>query len=349
MRIGARLPNMDCHEPRGIAFFGDVGKAISLYLAKILFVYKSAISSMNDILVVCTKNRSNQVRDRLNELQQFAHLPRAILVVDSSDNSATEDIVKGSSFDFPTDLHYLHSKPGLPLQRNLGIKWIFDNTIKPEIIHFLDDDIVPNQDYFFVMRNLFSSSPSAIAIGGFDKDLKMGMHDGLIRRLIGLGSKEQGVILKSGIAIPPFPKIELHKCQWLVGGMQSFRADLFKQQLFDPRLRMYGEDIDFYLKIATLGDIYCSSKLPVGHLNDPTNRDKIKDVNLYHNGIRWLLAHRYPNRVTRSSVLLTALTLAIGEFGRFLYRRNKDHLWASVGNCEFLFRLAARRKVVQTT
>jgi GT2 family glycosyltransferase len=340
---------MDCHEPRGLAFFGDVGKTIYLYLAKILFMYKSAISSMHDILVVCTKNRSNQVRDRLNELRQFAHLPREILVVDSSDNSATEYVVKSATSNFPTELHYLHSEPGLPFQRNLGVNWIFNNTINPEIIHFLDDDIVPNQDYFFVMRSLFSSCPSAIAIGGFDNNLKMGVHNGFIRRIIGLGSKDQGVILKSGIAIPPLPKMELHKCQWLVGGMQSFRADLFKQQLFDPKLRMYGEDIDFYLKIATLGDVFCSSKLPVGHLNDPTNRDSIKDVNLYHNGIRWLFAHRYPNRVIRSRVLLTALALAIGEFGRFLYRRNKDHLWASVGNCEFLFRLATKRKVVQTT
>jgi GT2 family glycosyltransferase len=213
----------------------------------------------------------------------------------------------------------------------------------------LDDDIVPNQDYFLILRGLFTSCPRAIAIGGFDKNLDFDRHSGLIRLMLGLGSTKCGVILKSGIAIPPSPKTELQKCQWLVGGTQSFRADLFKGHLFDPKLRMYGEDLDFYLRIAKLGDVYCSSKLPIVHLNDPMNRDTIREVNLYHNGVRWLFAHRYPKDVNRFRVLVVALALGVGEFGRFLSSRNKDHLRASLGNFEFLFRLIAKRDVVQIT
>jgi GT2 family glycosyltransferase len=112
---------------------------------------------------------------------------------------------------------------------------------------------------------------------------------------------------------------------------------------------MYGEDLDFYLRIAKLGDVFCSSKLPITHLNDPTNRDTIREINLYHNGVRWLFASRYPSNVNRFRVLVVALALGVGEFGRFLSSRNKDSLRASAGNFEFLFRLLAKKKVLQVT
>jgi GT2 family glycosyltransferase len=313
------------------------------------FVTKPAFSSVSDILIVCTKDRSSQVQDRLNEFRCFTHLPSAILVVDSSVDAKTKNIVDIASLDFPTSLFYLHSKPGLPLQRNFGINWIFETISKPEIIHFLDDDIVPDQDYFLNLRDLFASRPNAIAIGGFDKNLGTDTHTGLIRLMLGLGSRKHGIILKSGIAIPPLPETELQKCQWLVGGTQSFRANLFEWHLFDPNLRMYGEDLDFYLRIAKLGDVFCSSKLPITHLNDPTNRDTIREINLYHNGVRWLFASRYPSNVNRFRVLVVALALGVGEFGRFLSSRNKDSLRASAGNFEFLFRLLAKKKVLQVT
>jgi len=312
-----------------------------------IFLMNQTIILSGGVLVICTRNRSKQIGDRLREFRQFSYLPKTILVVDSSDKTTTKDAVNREANDFPTSLIYVHTKPGLPLQRNFGIGWIFENLSETQVIHFLDDDIIPEQNYFFVLDKLFSSCQSAIAIGGFDKYLNTKIHCGLIRRMVGLGSRMNGIILKSGLAVPPFPTTKLHQCEWLVGGMQSFRAEIFGQQLFDSNLRMYGEDLDFYLKIAHLGNIYCSSELPVEHLNDPTNRDSVREINLYHNGIRWSFAEKYPNHVYRSRVLLAALALAIGEFGRFLRSGNTVHFWASIGNWEFLFRLATKQQVVQ--
>jgi hypothetical protein len=45
--------------------------------------------------------------------------------------------------------------------------------------------------------------------------------------------------------------------------------------------------------------------------------------------------------------LLAALALAIGELGRFLRSGNTVHFSASIGNLEFLFRLATKQQVVQ--
>jgi GT2 family glycosyltransferase len=111
---------------------------------------------------------------------------------------------------------------------------------------------------------------------------------------------------------------------------------------------MYGEDVDFYLRIQTLGKIHCSVELPVLHLNDPANRESYRDICLYHDGVRWLLAARYPQQVSRSKVLLAAVILAGGELAKFLASGNKKHLRGAQGHVEFLVRLATGRQVLQT-
>jgi GT2 family glycosyltransferase len=301
-----------------------------------------------DILIVCTKNRHPQVAARLTEFSAFEDLPNDILVVDSSDSPDTEVLVRSIASNYPTRLHYLNTSSGLPFQRNCGIEWTLKRPVVPEIVHFLDDDVVPCHDYFLRVRAFFGMSRELVAVGGFDVNYNPTLNQTLPRRILGIGCSRTGVVLKSGLAIPPTPAEELEECQWLVGGMQSFRTDVFFHQRFDSTLRMYGEDVDFYLRIASLGKIACSSRLPVIHLHDPTNRESYKDVCMYHDGVRWLFASRYPHRVRRSRVWLAALTLAAGELCRFIVSGDKKHLQGVRGHTEFLLRVAIGKQTLQT-
>jgi GT2 family glycosyltransferase len=165
--------------------------------------------------------------------------------------------------------------------------------------------------------------------------------------MMGMGSKRCGVILRSGIAIPPYPKREVESCEWLVGGMQSVRAWVFEHIEFDATLRMYGEDVDFYLRAYGLGEIVSSIHLPIKHLNDPSNRDSWREISLYHNGVRWLLAKKYPTKISPIRVIQVAVVLAIGEAAKFVCRRDWKYAAASAGNIEFLYRLWRNVPVVQ--
>lgn len=298
-------------------------------------------------LVMCTRNRPSQLAKRLLEFSQFRYLPVMILVVDSSTNDETQKCVHNMVSSFPTSLSYLHAKPGLPRQRNEGVEWLRENVINLQVIHFLDDDIVVQQDYFQVVAEIFTTHPKVIAVGGYDETLDKSLHSGGLRRKLGLGSSASGVILKSGIGIPPVPTSPIYRCQWLVGGMQSIHADVFNVTSFDSKLRMYGEDLEFYLKVSTMGDIVCSDRLPVQHLNDPSNRDSPRHVQLFHNGVRWYFAAHYPDRVNRWRVVLAALALGIGETLKFLTTFRHQHLGAAIGNFEFLFRLVAGKSSLQ--
>jgi len=301
-----------------------------------------------DALVICTRNRERQIEDRLNELLQVANLPPFVVIVDSSDSIKTEEVIRQASPQFfRAVITYVRSRPGLPHQRNVGIEWARKNVANLELIHFLDDDIIPRMDYFTRIRKIFGDSPQVVAVGGYDSDLNRNQNAGVIRRLIGIGSKKCGVILQSGIAIPPHPQREIESCEWLVGGMQSVRVWIFDYAQFDATLRMYGEDIDFYLRVRDLGEIVSSIHLPIKHLNDPSNRDSWREINLYHNGARWLLAQRYPKRISPRRVIWTAIMLSLGETARYVRTRECKYAQASKGNIEFLCRLFRNEPVVQ--
>lgn len=305
------------------------------------------LKSSVDALVVCTRNRPGQVENRLQELLRFRCLPSVILIVDSSTDDDTRKIVSRKSRHFPVRLSYLHTLPGLPRQRNCGVNLLRGEFPDLQFIHFLDDDVVVKHDYFDVVRHIFDEFPNVIAVGGHDEELQNTIHSGWIRRILGIGSKLTGVILSSGIAIPPVPTGIVHCCEWLVGGMQSVRAHIFDSISFDSKLRMYGEDLDFYLKASTYGEIVCSSRLPIKHLNDPSNRDSQRQIQRFHNGVRWYFAKKYPDRVIRWKVLLAAVVLGLGEIVKFLNTRRIRHLEAAVGNLEFLFYLAVRKSTLQ--
>jgi GT2 family glycosyltransferase len=303
---------------------------------------------MRDVLIICTKDRPDQVRTRLSEFTRFEELPDQILVVDSSADSQTEQVVLNAVQNIATTLSYLWSSAGLPRQRNVGITWAKENIQGLQIIHFLDDDIIPNRDYFTKINDVFRRFPDAIAVGGFDSGLDPGQNGGILRRMFWLGSKQSGVILSSGIAIPPRPRSDVEHTEWLVGATQSFRASIFDHAMFNPKLRMYGEDIDFYLRIRGLGDILCSASLPVIHLNDPTNRESPRNVNLFHNGIRWLFSQEHPEKISKRKVLVVAFVLGFGELVKSVFTLNIKRLGASIGNFEFLVRIVLRKKVIQT-
>ncbi len=300
-----------------------------------------------DALIICTRNRDHQIKDRLKELLQFSTLPPVVVIVDSSDSIKTEEVIKQVSPQFPVPIMYLRSRPGLPHQRNVGVESARRNIPNLELIHFLDDDIIPGVDYFARIRQIFHDSAQIVAVGGYDSDLNTRQNAGLIRRIMGIGSKKCGVILRSGIAIPARPQKAIETCEWLVGGMQSVRAWVFDYMQFDATLRMYGEDLDFYLRVCDLGEIVSSINLPIKHLNDSSNRDSWREINLYHNGVRWLLAQRYPNRVAPIRVIQVAVILAFGEAAKFVWKRDWKHVAASVGNVEFLYRLLRSEPVVQ--
>lgn len=301
---------------------------------------------MKDALIICTKSRSDHIDRWLHALTLIVEGPSLILIVDSNSSDKTLEIVKKHQTQSELNIAYIQSQSGLPFQRNSGIDYLRDNFKGdvPEIVHFLDDDVAIRSNYFTTINQLFEEFPSAIAIGGFDINTDINRSNGFFRRHLLLGSRHMGVVLRSGICIPPHPRSRVEVVEWLPGLSQSFRLQIFDQIRFDPGIYFYGEDIDFYLRLQAFGNIICSNELPVDHLHEQSDRDLISESIMYSDGSRWSLAHKYPNAISRSAVVFSTVVLLLSELMLGLLGRGRQHFKISVGHAWFFMNVLFRRK-----
>lgn len=300
-------------------------------------------------LVVCTRNRPNYVRDFLLHLEHIDSVPRICVITDSSDSSLTEDLVKTLLLNSPIEIRFIHSLPGLPHQRNVGIDFLkslpYANQIK--IASFLDDDVRVFPSYFETVSQLFNKYQTAIGIGGYCSEEAKVNSKSLIRRLMLIGSREDGVILKSGFAIPPLPTVEVMETQWIQGGAQNLRFEIFESELFNAQVRMYGEDVEFYSRISKYGKILCSNQLPFKHLEAIEGKDNLRLVEGYSDGFRWTMALNNRAGVKKYAVLLATTYLTVAELFLWCCSFKETHKQRLLGHIDFIFRLARSAQVQQ--
>jgi len=109
--------------------------------------------------VICTKNRVQELMRCLKSLIAQSFPPDEVIIVDASD---TEDAYLKIKEEFPKDsrFKYLHTKPALTYQRNVGV-----GNSSGDIIFFFDDDTVLDKDFIKEITKVFESDPEE-KIGG---------------------------------------------------------------------------------------------------------------------------------------------------------------------------------------
>lgn len=108
-------------------------------------------SSSNTIsLIICTRDRPEQLARCLESLQKLFLSPMEIIVVDNAPTSSdTQEMVA----KMPT-IHYVKEpQPGLSIARNTGIRHATGN-----IIAFTDDDVVVHPDWTIRLADAFENS-----------------------------------------------------------------------------------------------------------------------------------------------------------------------------------------------
>jgi GT2 family glycosyltransferase len=303
----------------------------------------------NCVLIICTRHRSDFIFTTLQHLKSFQKIPKLLIIVDSSEDEKTKDMIDFFSNELYFQLKYLHSLPGLPHQRNVGIEFLVTNQLLEDsgVVSFLDDDVRVKSDYFQTVSELFDQNPLAIAIGGFVDEVSKVNSKTLFRRLALLGSKNSGVILKSGFAMVPFPNKKIMQTQWIPGGMQNVRFEVFKNELFDGKIRMYGEDVEFYSRINKYGQILCSSHLPVKHLEAVEEKDNSRAVQCFTDGFRWTMASNRRYGVKKYAVLFSTANLVLADAILWIFDSRGCHKESLLGHIDFFSNLIRRNQVQQ--
>lgn len=256
----------------------------------------------SDALVIPTRNRIDDIKRCLASIEAASHVPNRILVVDSSDGRETEQYCAQSHLP----ITYIKAPRGWIIQRNIALA-----EIQEQIVHFIDDDVEVEPDYFRELVQALRDSPQAAGVGG-----AVASPDGanivnrptLIGRLALKESLHPGRVLRSGHNIGSFDSPKAINVDWLPGCSMSFRMSAIRGLKFDERREdIPGEDVDFGLRALERGPLIFTPAARLIHHVSPTNRH---DYPWWVRGSvrnRWMLAVDFPHRVSRGLVVYSSI------------------------------------------
>lgn len=203
-------------------------------------------------IIIPTRNRENELTNLLQALVKIKTVIDDIIIVDSSDN-----IFQNLYHFSKLKINYVRTDiKSAAIQRNIGMSLVKENC---KLLAFLDDDVIPNKEYFndliYTLIKNSSTGVSGLAINSKKNENFSSKNLATIFRLIFLlDSKKQGIVLKSGVNVPV--KFEgntnkITRSQWLIGcALWDFQK--IKEIRFDTRLfgQSLGEDVIFSLKAS---------------------------------------------------------------------------------------------------
>lgn len=122
-----------------------------------LYSPNSSAETQSVSVVICTRNRPQQLDECLQSLQHLVDCPTEVLVVDNAPvGNETKEVVK----KYPEVTYILESRPGLSIARNTGIRQATGN-----IIAFTDDDVKVHPHWIKKIRYGFQD-PNVMVVTG---------------------------------------------------------------------------------------------------------------------------------------------------------------------------------------
>jgi GT2 family glycosyltransferase len=220
----------------------------------------------SDVLVLCTRNRPEEIGTCLVSVRMQHRVPSRVLVVDSSDNDETARIVVdlAQTWAAGSILDYLWSEPGLARQRAAGI----DATIE-RVVHFVDDDTVLEREYFAAIDAVFDEDRDGRVggVGGFVTDQPPHRFT-RVDEWLGLDARDEGVVLPSGrnvrVYTAPSGPVAV---DWLPGCAMSYRRAVFDRERPNVELGRdrNGEDVELSYRVRQHWDLVITPAARLEH------------------------------------------------------------------------------------
>ena len=228
-------------------------KALVLYI-------KTHIKKLMELsIIIPTYKRSDDLKDTIDSILAQSMLPKEIIVVDSAYDTKTKIIVeKYTAIEHTIPIYYvLNQIDSSAVARNVGADYA-----SSDILLFLDDDAILDEDYIKEIHNAYTIFENAIIVQGniISEDRKIRkvnkIWNGLwqnYNKCFNLfhSTPHEMKVLKSGrTTAPPNPSFPIN-CQWASGCNFSIKKEVFNKYKFDENLMKYayGEDKDLSYRI----------------------------------------------------------------------------------------------------
>ncbi len=247
-------------------------------------------------LIICTYQRPFAIIKLLQSVQNQILYPNEILIIDGSTDNKTKKIIETKTFSNLTYFKVNKKDRGLTKQRNFGISRVTDDS---EIICFLDDDTILDKNYCKELISTYNKKPDAVAVGGYItnevlwKKKKGTLNynefelDGFVRKIGQRNTIRKYFKLLPNVApgiMPPFsngfpvsflpPSNKIYSVEYFMGGVSSFKKELFNQLQFSTYFEGYGlyEDLDFCLRASKIGQLYVNTSAKLEHHHEQLGR-----------------------------------------------------------------------------
>ncbi|AXT20741.1 glycosyltransferase [Flavobacteriaceae bacterium AU392] len=301
-------------------------------------------------LIICTYMRPKSLLELLQSVCKQTLYPNEILIIDGSINDETEQVLIKNQFKNLRYFKVNEINRGLTKQRNYGINLV---TELSEIICFLDDDVVLTPMYFKTLLETYNTHNDALAVGGYitnevewkiasiDRKKTHFYYDNWmrsepsrfqLRRKFGLlPDKAPGFLPtfshgRSISFLPPTGKI--YKVEQLMGGVSSFKKEIFKTLSFSTYFEGYGlyEDADFSLRVAEKGAIYINTNAQLAHHHSTLGRPnqyKYGKMVLRNGWYIWRMRYPKPTLKARLKWNATAFLLTAIRYTNVITSKSK--------------------------
>ncbi len=311
-------------------------------------------------LIISTYQRPEALLNLLMSVQLQYKYPDQILIIDGSLDTFTEDALKSKKFPNLKYYKVEEQERGLTKQRNYGIQKVAETS---DIVCFLDDDIVLTPEYFQNLISTYSQYPEALGVGGYILEERQWKSksldpiqfdefemDGYIRKLgsrnvlrknLGLLSDQPPGYMpdySNGLSIGFFPPSgKTYPVEFFMGGVSSFRKELFKKISFSTYFEGYGlyEDMDFCLRASKIGNLYVNTSARLYHYHDTAGRPsqfKYGKMVIRNGWYVWRVKFPHPKLRARLKWHGIALLLTVVRMGNiFTTSKRRDALSESLG------------------
>jgi GT2 family glycosyltransferase len=223
-------------------------------------------------LIVATYKRPEEIKSLITALSTMRDVPAEVVVVDGSpsDDTARGLLEIAQNLQISFELIYVRSPKGLTRQRNVGV----DISSRP-ILFFLDDDAIPEENYFKVLASVFLDdiageigAAGACIVNEVNKPISRRWR---IRRAIGLIPRSEPLVYNHAGTSAPMgllkPFTGSREVDIFPGGACAIRREVFQSLRFSEFFAGYswGEDLEMSLRIRRRWRVLCCGDAHVFH------------------------------------------------------------------------------------
>ena len=206
-------------------------------------------------VVIVTMARPEPLRRALQSVARELPDDGEVIVVDGDPKRSAEPPVRELQERFPgLDVRYIASRPGVTLQRNVGI-----DAARRDVVVFVDDDCRLERGVFEVLACAYGDRAIVGVTGRVERRARARLgpesHSRLRWLLVGAG--RQGTMNSYGLRRPIVDVDKARDVEYMCGAFMSARRDVAASVRFDETLSGYGlgEDDDFSYRLSRVGRV----------------------------------------------------------------------------------------------